>query len=120
MFVACAERQPAALLDEQPLFDINNGPPQSGIVIRDGAVTAYTWADPATGQRVTFGAFDEEYCAGTVVFDEIYWADKVLPLDVFRLVSLNPMDDVRTTVWPLTPWSCSLFESHDPVARALR
>jgi len=115
LLIACTDTQ--APIDQQPLFDIDNGPAQSGIVVRDGAVTAFSFGDFASGQRVTFGTFDEEYCAGILDFDEIIWADKVLPLKLFRLNSLNKMDDVRTTVWPFTAFDCDLFTTVEPVAR---
>ena len=44
-------------------------PPVSGIIVREGLPTAYTWIDLDTGLRVIVGVDMDEFCAGTIDFD---------------------------------------------------
>ncbi len=112
VLVACTDTQ--APIDQQPLFNFSNGPDQSGIVSRASGAYAASWSDAATGWRVVFGADMLEFCAGIISFDELQWADKVLPTDD-RIVSLNAYE-ARTSVWPFTAFDCTLFTTVDPLA----
>lgn len=115
LFLFACDREPAAP-DTAPSFDFANAPDFSGIVSRSDGPAAYTFADPATGWRVTFGLDVAEYCAGIIDFDLLYWSDKYLPTD--RLVSLNKME-ARTAVWPFLAFDCALFTTVDPLASGL-
>ena len=114
LLVACTETQ--APIDQQPLFDFANAPEQSGIVERGDGVWAWSWPDPKTGLRVVFGADMTEFCGGIIDFDEVHWADKVLPNEDERIVSLDVSRDIRTSVWPFLDFDCALFTSVDPLA----
>ncbi len=117
LLVACTDTQ--APLDQQPLFDFANAPAQSGIVERGEGVWALSWADPGTGWRVTFGVDMLEFCDGIVDFDEVHWADKVIPQEVERIVSLAKKGEARTSVWPFMDFDCALFTTIDPLASGL-
>jgi hypothetical protein len=116
VFAACTDA--GTSLDQTPQFDFANAPDFSGIVERSDGYAAYTWADPATGWRVTFGLDMLEYCDGIVDFDLLYWADKNIPNDPDRIVSLNKME-ARTAVWPFLDFDCALFTSVDPLASGM-
>jgi hypothetical protein len=116
VFAACTDT--STPLNETPQFDFANAPDQTGIVYR-GASGGWGWsfADAETGWRVNFGFDVMHYCnTGEIVGDELHWADKILPGDEFRLVSLNRFDEAWTTVWPFTAFDCGLFATVEPLA----
>ena len=117
LLVACTDTQ--APIDQQPLFDFANAPPQSGIVERGDGVWAVSWSDSKTGWRVVFGADMLEFCSGIVDFDEVHWADKVLPQETERIVDLSKKGEARTSVWPFMAFDCGLFTTVDPLASGL-
>ncbi|MBE0593563.1 MAG: hypothetical protein IH616_14310 [Gemmatimonadales bacterium] len=115
LLVACTETQTP--LDQTPQFDFANAPEQTGVVYR-GSSTDFGWSFPdfKTGWQVTFGFDVVQYCNGVWDGDELYWADKLLPGDEFRDVSLNKFGEARTAVWPFTDFDCDLFATVAPLA----
>jgi hypothetical protein len=116
VFAACTDTQTP--LNQSPQFDFANAPDQTGVVYRGGEDGwGWSFGDAKTGWRVTFGFDVIHYCnTGEIVGDELHWADKLLPGDEFRLVSLNKFDEARTAVWPFQAFDCDLFTTVDPLA----
>jgi len=116
LLLACTDTQTS--LDQTPQFDFANAPDFSGIVERSDGPSAYVFPDAATGWQVTFGVDMLEFCDGIADFDLLYWADKNLPNDPDRWVSLNKME-ARTAVWPFLDFDCALFTTVEPLATGM-
>ena len=104
VLVACSEQatSPQPATPASPAFDIGNAPPQSGIVLRDGAPFFVLWGFPSEGFEVAIGVDAREFCAlwpdpWGAEFSIVTRADKEL---VDRLMSRFQGTDVTTGVWP--------------------
>ena len=104
VLVACSEQatSPQSATPVSPAFDIGNAPPQSGIVLRDGAPFFVLWGFPSEDFEVALGVDAREFCAGWpdpwgAEFSIVPRADKEL---VDRLMSRFQGRDVTTGVWP--------------------
>ncbi len=102
-------------IDNATHSGIGNAPEFSGIIVRGQATNAWTWVDVVSGYRVVIGADMNEYCAGVINFDLVFFQD--INLSNGRpLLEVVDGDDMRTTVWDFLSFDCALFTTVDPVA----
>lgn len=99
-------------LADAPTFTFENAPPFSGIIERSEIPTAFTWIDFKSGLRVIVGADMDEFCAGTINFDLVWYQDIYNPT---RLLGQG-QGEVQTTVWDFLEFDCALFTTVPPVA----
>ena len=104
---------PTGITGDSAGLDEVGPPPVSGIVVRDGIPSAWTWVDTDTGLRVVVGADMDDFCAGIIDFDVVDFQDATLSSG--RIIDLGK-GMMTTSVWDFLDFDCALFNTSDPVA----
>lgn len=89
-------------------------PATSGIVIRFDGLGAFLTIDSARGLTAIQGIDVVEACQGNPIM-EVVEIQRILNPNG-PVVELLKSDELRTSVWPFTGFSCALFTTTDPLA----